>query len=95
MLFYSCAHHQVKNRKLKNIFYSLENDIKAGFSLTAAFEKFEKDLGKLSVSMIKLGEETGDLARAVKDLFVILHEILDNRKRLKKATLEQKIKNTK
>ena len=76
----------IKNRKLKNIFYSLENDIKAGFSLTAAFEKFEKDLGKLSVSMIKLGEETGDLARAVKDLSVILHEISDNRKRLKKAT---------
>jgi len=71
----------IKNRKLKNIFYSLENDIKAGFSLTAAFEKFEKDLGKLSVSMIKLGEETGDLARAVKDLSVILHEISDNRKR--------------
>ncbi|GAB6074006.1 type II secretion system F family protein [Nautilia lithotrophica] len=76
----------IKNKKLKNIFVSLENDIKAGLSLTAAFEKFEKELGKLTVSMIKLGEETGDLARAIKDLSVILHEILDNRKRLKKAT---------
>jgi len=76
----------IKNKKLKQIVYSLENDIKAGLSLTIAFEKFEKELGKLSVSMIKLGEETGDLARAVKDLSVILHEISDNRKRLKKAT---------
>jgi len=76
----------IKNKKLKKIFSSIENDIKAGLSLTAAFEKFEKDLGKLTLSMIKLGEETGDLARAVKDLSVILHEILDNRKRLKKAT---------
>jgi len=76
----------IKNKKLKKIFYSLENDIKAGLSLTAAFEKFEKELGTLTISMIKLGEETGDLARAVKDLSVILHEILDNRKRLKKAT---------
>jgi len=76
----------IKNKKLKKIFISLENDIKAGLSLTAAFEKFEKELGKLTTSMIKLGEETGDLARAVKDLSVILHEILDNRKRLKKAT---------
>jgi general secretion pathway protein F len=76
----------IKNKKLKKIFYSIENDIKAGLSLTAAFQKFEKDLGTLTVSMVKLGEETGDLARAVKDLSVVLHEILDNRKRLKKAT---------
>ena len=76
----------IKNKKLKKIFFSIENDIKAGFSLTNAFEKFEKELGKLTTSMIKLGEETGDLARAIKDLSVILHEILDNRKRLKKAT---------
>jgi general secretion pathway protein F len=76
----------IKNKRLKKIFYSLENDIKAGLSLTTAFEKFESELGKLSVSMIKLGEETGDLAGAVKDLSIILHEILDNRKRLKKAT---------
>jgi general secretion pathway protein F len=76
----------IKNPKLKEIFNSLENDIKAGFSLTTAFEKFEKDLGKLTISMIKLGEETGDLAGAIKDLSIILHEILDNRKRLKKAT---------
>ena len=76
----------IKNKQLKKIFISIENDIKAGFSLTNAFEKFEKELGKLTISMIKLGEETGDLARAIKDLSVILHEILDNRKRLKKAT---------
>jgi len=76
----------IKNKKLKEIFYSIEKDIKAGFSLTNAFEKFENDLGKLTVSMIRLGEETGDLARAIKDLSVILQEILDNRKRLKKAT---------
>ena len=75
----------IKNKKLKKIFNSIEMDIKAGFSLTAAFEKFEKDVGKLTVSMVKLGEETGDLAKAFKDLSIILHEILDNRKRLKKA----------
>jgi len=78
--------NNVKNKKLKKIFTSVANDIRAGLSLTAAFEKYENDLGKLSVSMIKLGEETGDLARAVKDLATIMHEILDNRKRLKKAT---------
>jgi general secretion pathway protein F len=76
----------IKNKKLQKIFRSVENDIKAGLSLTSAFSKFEQELGKLTVSMVKLGEETGDLARAFKDLSVILHEISNNRKRLKKAT---------
>ena len=76
----------IKNSKLKHIFISIQRDVKAGLSLTAAFEKFENDLGRLSTSMVKLGEETGDLASAFRDLSLILHEILDNRKRLKKAT---------
>ena len=76
----------IKNKKLKYIFNSILQDIKGGFSLSDAFSKFEKDLGTLSIAMIKLGEETGDLARAIKDLANILHEILENRKRLKKAT---------
>jgi general secretion pathway protein F len=78
--------NSIKNKKLKEIFDSIEKDIKAGLSLTFAFEKFSADLGKLSVAMVKLGEETGDLASAFNDLSLILHEILDNRKRLKKAT---------
>lgn len=76
----------IKNKKLKKIFSSLANDIKAGLSLSESVKKFEKDLGTLSVAMVELGEETGDIARAMKDLSEILNEILENRKRLKKAT---------
>jgi len=76
----------IKNKKLKKIFYSLANDIRAGLSLTESFKKFEKDLGTLSIAMIELGEETGDIVRAMQDLSQILSEILENRKRLKKAT---------
>ena len=76
----------IKNRKLKAIFRSILQDIKAGLSLNAAFKKHEKELGTLVVAMIKLGEETGDLVGAIKNLSLILNEILDNRKRLKKAT---------
>jgi general secretion pathway protein F len=75
----------IKDKKLRKIFYSIANDIKAGFSLSDSVKKFEKDLGTLSVAMIVLGEETGDLAKTMKDLSEILNEILDNRKRLKKA----------
>jgi general secretion pathway protein F len=76
----------IKNKKLKKIFYTIANDIRAGLSLSESVKKFEKDLGTLSVAMIQLGEETGDIARAMQDLSQILTEILENRKRLKKAT---------
>jgi len=76
----------IKDKKLKSIFESILQDIKSGLSLNQAFSKFEKELGTLTVAMIRLGEETGDLVGAIKDLANILNEILDNRKRLKKAT---------
>jgi general secretion pathway protein F len=78
--------NDIKNHKLKHILNSIHRDIQGGHSLTNAFSKFEKELGKLTVAMIRLGEETGDIAKAIKDLSVILYEILDNRKRLKKAS---------
>jgi len=77
---------EITNKKLKKIFYAISNDIKAGISLTNSVKKFEKELGTLSIAMISLGEETGDIATAMKDLSKILSEILDNRQRLKKAT---------
>jgi len=76
----------IKNKKLKTIFNSILQDIQSGLSLNMAFEKHKKELGTLVVSMIKLGEETGDLVGAIKSLSLILNEILDNRRRLKKAT---------
>jgi general secretion pathway protein F len=80
------ASDNLKSKKLKKIFVSVMNDVKAGLSLSVAFSKFSDELGNLFISMIKLGEETGDLASAIKDLSEIIREILDNKKRLKKAT---------
>jgi len=74
-----------KDKKLRKIFTQIYNDISAGFSLTDAFKKHKDYFGTLVISMIQLGEETGDLANALKDLSTILNEILDNRRRLKKA----------
>ena len=76
----------IKDRKLRKIIIAITNDIKAGFSLTQSVSKFEKELGILSVAMFRLGEETGDLSSAVKDLASIMSEILENRRLLKKAT---------
>ena len=76
----------IKDRKLKKIIISIANDVKAGLSLSQAVKKFEKELGILSIAMFRLGEETGDLSAAVRDLANILSEILENRRLLKKAT---------
>jgi len=76
----------IKDRKLRKIIISIANDIKAGLSLTESVSKYEKELGILSVAMFRLGEETGDLSEAVKDLAAIMSEILENRRLLKKAT---------
>ena len=76
----------IKDKKLKKVFQDIYYNIQAGSSLYNAFSRYEDYFGNLVISIIKLGEESGDLANALKDLATILQEILDNRKRLKKAT---------
>ena len=76
----------IKNKKLKEIFTQLNADIQSGINLSTSLKKFEKDVGKLSISMIELGEQTGLLSEAFRDLAQILSEILENRKKLKSAT---------
>jgi general secretion pathway protein F len=76
----------VKNKKLKKILDTLNLDIQSGFNVSSSLKKFEQDVGQLSVAMIELGEQTGMLAEAIRDLAQILGEILENRKKLKSAT---------
>jgi len=76
----------IKNKKLKEIFTKLNNDIQSGISISTSLKKYQKDVGRLSISMIELGEQTGMLAESFRDLAEILSEILDNRKKLKSAT---------
>jgi len=77
---------KIKNKKLKMIFESISNDIRAGYGLSASFEKYKEDLGYLTVAMMKLADETGDLPKIINDLAKILSEIQENKRRLKKAT---------
>jgi len=76
----------IKNRRLKEIFTDIYNKINAGYSLYEAFKRYESVLGVIVISMISLGERSGDIASAFKELSIILNEINDNRKRFKKAT---------
>ena len=76
----------IKNKKLKEILDTLNQDIRSGLNVSASLKKYEKELGRLSIAMIELGEQTGMLAESFRDLAEILSEILENRKKLKSAT---------
>ena len=76
----------IKNKKLKEVLLQLNQDVQSGLNVSASLKKYEKEVGKLSISMIELGEQTGMLAEAFRDLAEILSEILENRKKLKSAT---------
>ena len=76
----------IKDKKLKKILEEVYNKIDSGYSLSNSFKPYEKNFGIITLAMIKLGEESGDLALAIKELSEILNEIEENRKRFKKAT---------
>jgi len=74
------------DKALKAIFEKVLNDIESGKGFYDSLLPYEKQLGKLTVAMIQLGEETGQLAESITHLTDILQDILDNRKKFKKAT---------
>ena len=76
----------IKNKNLKRMLEDIYTKINSGYSLVDAFKVYEKAFGIITIAMIKLGEESGDIASAIKDLSNILSEIEENRKRFKKAT---------
>ncbi|MEN4046097.1 type II secretion system F family protein [Sulfurimonas sp. NWX367] len=77
--------HQ-EDKALKAIFEKVLNDIESGKGFYASVLPFQEQLGSLTVAMIQLGEETGQIAESLTHLTDILQDILDNRKKFKKAT---------
>ena len=76
----------IKNKTLKKIFNQLNQDIQSGINISTSLKKYEREIGHLSIAMIELGEQSGLLAEAFKELAGILTEINENRKKLKSAT---------
>ena len=71
---------------LKLILSSILADVESGMGLSAAAEPFALQLGNLSLSMFRLGEQTGTLAESITRLADILEQIEENRRQLIKAT---------
>jgi general secretion pathway protein F len=70
---------------IKELFFKAAEAIDSGKSLSDVFEEYVNYIGGISVSMIKLGEETGDLVAALESLAHIFENMYENRKKMIKA----------
>ncbi len=75
-----------EHKRLLEIYVHVLKEVESGISLSAAFERFESEIGTISVALLDLGEKTGTLDESIEKLADILQEIHDNRMKLKKAT---------
>jgi len=73
------------NQTVKVIFTEALVGINGGKTLTNAFRPYQDRLGNLVMSMIDLGEQTGNLAESLGMLSITLQEIRDNVSKFKKA----------
>ena len=75
----------VQDKRLQTIFQTVNEDLNQGASLTASMEAFREELGDVTIAMIRLGENTGNMAEALSKLAAIMQEVWDNQQKFKKA----------
>ncbi len=71
--------------KLKTILTQASESINSGLSLSDTFNRYRYDVGGITLAMIELGEQTGNMADALSALADILEEIQENVQKFKKA----------
>jgi len=71
--------------KLKTILTQASENINSGLSLSDTFKRHRYDVGGITLAMIELGEQTGNMADALSALADILEEIQENVQKFKKA----------
>lgn len=74
-----------EDKVLKHIFSVLNDDLNSGLSLTESTEKFKEQLGDITIAMINLGENTGNMAESLSKLSQMLEEVWENKQKFKKA----------
>lgn len=78
---------QTKNPKFENILNVLDEEINAGGTLSSGLAKFPNIFSKLFVSMIKAGEESGNLADALSEVGTNLEKAHNLTKKVKGALM--------
>ena len=73
------------DKVLGEIFTSVAEDINSGSSMSKSMENYRFQLGGLTLAMVELGEQTGNMADALYSLADMLEEIRRNIIKFKKA----------
>ncbi len=73
------------DKTLKEIFYSINEDLNSGLSLTQSMMPYRTELGDVTLAMVELGESTGNMSESLEKLAEILEEMEENRQKFKKA----------
>ena len=83
----SVLERQTKNPKLKNIFFTIQNNINKGGTLSQSFGDFPNIFPPIFVSMVKAGEESGTIAESLKSIASQMEKIHTLVKRLRGAMI--------
>ncbi len=73
------------DKDLKAIFEQVDEDLNAGKSFTEAMLPYKYQVGDVTIAMIELGENTGNMSESLTKLAEVLEEMLENAKKLKSA----------
>ncbi len=79
-------YNNIQNQKLKYIIRDIKEKVNSGISLSEAFSDYSHIFRPLYVSMIRVGEESGELAPILNRLSKILENELATRRKIKSAT---------
>ena len=74
-----------EDKRLRAIFENIDDALNSGQSLTEALNVYRHDVGDVTIAMVELGENTGNMSESLLKLAKILEEIRDNRKKFKSA----------
>ncbi|MCR4942051.1 MAG: type II secretion system F family protein [Campylobacter sp.] len=74
-----------KDKKMHTILSHASEELNQGKMLSASLQTFRQELGDISLAMIKLGENTGDMKNSLEKLVHILSNIYTNKQKFKKA----------
>lgn len=83
----SVMEKQSKNKKLKNIYHELNLDISAGRTFHDALNKFNNVFPPVFISMVKAGEESGNLAESLKSVGTQMEATYKLQKKIKGAMM--------
>ncbi|AIO18983.1 Type II secretion system protein F [Candidatus Izimaplasma bacterium HR1] len=59
---------QQTNKQIRRIFYGIYFEVNSGTTLADAYSEYPKDFPEILVSMIRVGEKTGDLKSAIEEI---------------------------